>query len=385
MIKGINNLYIFKIQDASYSFFGDVHTKIEDLCKNDNKCTTMTSDYKNIILNDDCITITALFYQWLKNTNHVIDFYIEYPLYNKVEREKQIDILMTKQQHGSMMDTFIMLNINIFKNVKVHYTDKRSIMMNQEKIEVTPFILDDIYYTFYAGKAYLVDGKIISTMKIRLNTFLYIINYLTNEAPAILFQCFESKPFNNNSFIHHLTNLIDDQTMSPIILKKVIDKFKMMALMTHKTNDTHYLALQINYLTYINKLNIANKIKDYCYNQTNLYQKHMFNETYDMYINQIKQWIKEPIIDMYDVVLDAIYNLINKLVLFSGVYIEGYTLASMFMSQQQDVIVNAGASHIKHYANFFKEYLNIQPEVALENEIYNDVCIMMPPNLQIYL
>lgn len=439
-IKGIKNFYIFRFNDKNFFLLGDVHEKGKDSCPQNEPCDRMTPNLKNLIINmkASCITSTALFYEWFmyNNKNNIYtDFYIESPI-PKQGNAVSTQIATAKKEHesyqvndggssydkrGFMFDTLIMLESCLLldrkdcpfnPNVRIHYTDPRTAIINGEQQSATPFILDDIYNLFRGGGLTLNDTyksggdyvKIMSIISDRLKDFLKIIYYLITHAEELLNICMQYADFTVaiNAFIAKIPG-------NTLVMRKLTTHFDTMKLFVKKRGDIpiHYIAAQLYALRMNGKGDIADKIESYCRETTRNFAEKLYyqaidpiTQQYNLYSLQfleleIRAWISAVesfingkstydgltlINNFHEKVLPALSEIINnKIIVLSGVYIECYTLARMFRyDDSMDVIINAGSTHNENYAKFFTNYLELMPVISVDNTSDANLCVKLP-------
>jgi hypothetical protein len=419
-IKGIKNFYIFNYGNQTFYLFGDIHKQVY-ACSDQTICDYMTPDLNNIIINpsSSCISITALFYEWFHYNNKyniVTDFFIESPIphtYNDVN--EKLNIITTDinnngnisyNKNGFMYDTLIMLKKCLTKNksnciynpnIRMHYSDIRNIIKNNNIYQSTPFILDEIYYIFRYMSNIIVEkyntGKditnIITNIKYSLIDFINIINFLIRHA-LVIFKATVSNDINN------LNMIIDKIPGKTKIKDKIIILFENMKLLSKFRNNknVHYLSSQLSRL---NK-NIASHIINFSTNKIQEYIKILQDKdnvnSVQVPIVLLKLWIESIDSGVEDAVL--IENLLNnvlptlntiindKLILLSGIYIEAYTLARMLKyNDSKEIILNMGSQHITNIIDFFRSYLNVTDIYGVDNN-YDNLCINVV-NLENYI
>lgn len=384
IIKGLNQFHQYELNGIHYYFLGDLHINT-NTC--DYQCDHMTNQFTELVVKDtNCTDITAFIYKWLNyNFNHQIitNFYIEHAISKDRLTYQYDDYTGTSySKQGYMQDTIIMLQDCLMGNcpynpvIKVHNIDPRNIIVNGKRLSASPFLLDDIYNRFYAGKTILNKKynsedviPIIRNLSKQLTVFIKLIYFLIGQSQFLLGIVFlPNYEKLINVFINKLSifepGLVKNDMMNIInnmlLQSKIRNNVKVHPIYAQLSKINGKLANKIkSFILERNKYNAKILLEPAVFLDT--MERNDFSITYDISI--INDWIKQSntntdmgdLIVYFDKVLESISNIVNKVVILSAPYQDAYLLGRLFKYNQDEAIVYAGSNHVDVYSDFFKE------------------------------
>lgn len=401
-ISGVNSMYIFKLDGRNYWFFGDMHYgRRKNDCEQQLNviCDDFDSSYTRINYhNSSCVSIGSLLYSiFIYNNDHNIltDFYLESSFTKENERtalkvgydimnnkKSLIDYDRTKIDHDFDVVSWMTLiefvmepcfikektRCPFYPNLRSHYVDIRFLEGN-ESIETDPFILYDIR-RYFKSNVSNIDELVIFIEDFK--NFLYIIIYSYR---AILDAILNENGFDNLLIEFYNLSQHFSVGFQELYLTKIMN-FERMSVIRNNTR-MHRVAAELLRLKHHNP-QISVAIKEFIYS---IAEKNILAIEKDYLLN-IKSFLNpestENDYDDWVYYIDEIINeSIDELLEISGLTMDAYTLARMFIfNDSEDIIVYAGSYHIKRYSDFFKLYFSILPIVE-SPMIPNNRCLQI--------
>lgn len=392
------------MKNKRYFFLGDQHeSKSEGGCeqKMNIKCDDFEEDFKHQrYYGSSCTSIGVLLHNWFTyNNDHRIptDFYLEIdytkeedrynnasPLY-KTMRDTQAGRIQPPREYYNdkswmeltrylMRDCFVREKSDCpyHPYVHAHYADVRSLNLEFTTVQADPFLLFNLseYIENFKPKNVhdLIDIK---------NQIIIILSLIINDYKELLQGQISEVGYDD--FINKYLAL--SSGFSQELGRLYMQKIKNMSRIGVIRNGVrmHRAAAELQRLRQ-SEPELADLIVMFLEETADMYISEVqadFNETLQ-YLDEMDEHLESTMISAkqlahsYTEIKTVFKNFTYALVPLSTLSMDGYLLARMFLqTNSKEVIVFAGSKHIEHYANFFMNYLGVQPKAVVESQFDN--------------
>lgn len=322
-ISGPVCYFVFYYNNVKYSFFGDSHSSRTCNCESQGySCADISTKISS------CYTLPAYFDKLLRyNNKHKIktNFYIEE---NFIVSNEDSDTNLLRKNNIISDDYLIATRVLLspclkldirecpyLPHVQIHCVDVREISLNQTRHIIDPFILEDD----------ILELDDIS----ELPELYSVLLFLVHNAENINNRNLESK-IPDNRFGRILRNKLRESAIDSIV-KSELNELKKL----HK--------------------DLAEKITTFFKRKIKILVPEILSDLQHWYdnISSIEDYDSEY---LEDIILPL-----------SAISMDTYLLARMFRFPSEEVITYTGFGHSLNCVEFFQDFLNITPDVEVNN------------------
>lgn len=359
-ISGPVSYYELDYEGKTYTFFGDMHRGMDMDCNSFGiKCKTNDND-------EDSNCWSFLYYLDKKLTHNnknkiTTDIFLEHSYIHKsIKIPKSFEVmgekdLLNQLQDDYMTRVFKFLNscfaldktkCKYYPHVRVHYTDVRSVMMDNISYVIFPFrYLSTLY------KLNRIDTFDSTAVMMMLHNWVYGLYDLLRIS-------MEYKDITKD--INKLKDLFIDDPVSNnlnFMWKLSLDLITTFLTRTRNKKRVHKIAIQLEALEKQGKHELVDKIKEFIITRADVYINLM-----EKYFHDMTTMIESNVIDDYLLFWESAFLKFDVItLLIDTCFMDAYLLGRIFRYEGKESIVYAGDEHVKRYVKFFDYYLNTTP------------------------